>query len=105
MELGERIDQTAVTEVYEETGLHVQVERLLAIYSDQANWLVYPNGNECKAISLVFRCQVTGGQLRLQEEETLDLRFFAPDQLPELWPRHARFIEDVLQNKHQTLFY
>lgn len=105
MELGERADQTAVTEVYEETGLHVQVKQLLAVYSDQANWLIYPNGDECKAISLVFRCQVMGGELCLQEEETLALRFFPPNQLPELWPRHARFINDILQNEPQTLFY
>ncbi len=43
MELGERIDQTVVNEVYEETGLRVEPARLIGVYSARLYWATYPN--------------------------------------------------------------
>ncbi len=55
MELGERIDQTVVNEVYEETGLRVEPVRLIGVYSDRLYWTTYPNGDELKIVSALFK--------------------------------------------------
>jgi hypothetical protein len=47
-------------------------------------------------VSVLFECEITGGELRGSEEDA-GLGFFAPDQLPEplLWSHRIR-IADLL---------
>src|SRR5215472_8463510 len=52
MEPGESVTDTCVREVLEETGLHVQVLRLIGVYSDSDRLLVYPDGNAFHLVSL-----------------------------------------------------
>ena len=44
-------------------------------------------------------CRPVGGATRLSQE-SIDVRYFAPDQLPEtLWSWHRERIEDALQGR------
>ena len=94
MELGERIDQTVIKEVKEETGLDIQPTRIIGIYSEADFNMQYPNGDQMKYISTLFHCQVTGGELAIDGDETLELCYFAPHELPPLAPRHLRRVQD-----------
>ena len=96
MELGERADQTAIHEVREETGLIVEPLRLIDVYSDDGFWYTYPHGDQVKVVSMFFQCRIAGGQLQADGDESLQVRFFAPDALPPLSERHARRIRDGL---------
>src|SRR6266581_5731115 len=71
MEVGETVDEAVCREVREETGLEVEVERLVGVYSK-------PQKQE---VVLTFLCQITGGTLHTTEE-TSESRYFAPDALP-----------------------
>ena len=73
----ETIEQAAVREVREETGLEVQVERILGSYSCE------PMGQNL--VSVVCVARVVGGEYRLQEEELAEGRWFPLASLP-VWP-------------------
>lgn len=96
MELGERIDQTVVAEVLEETGLDVEPVRLVGVYSDDRYWMRYPNGDELKLASILFECRLIGGQLRADGTEVLEAAFFPVDSLPSLDHRHETRLQDAL---------
>ncbi len=89
VEPGETVDEALRREVREETGLEVELERLVGVYSK-------PQKNE---VVLVFRCRVTGGQLSATEEMA-ESRYFAPGELPRnTLPKHRQRIEDALLDR------
>jgi ADP-ribose pyrophosphatase YjhB (NUDIX family) len=96
MELGERVDRTVEREVYEETGLLVEPDRLVGIYSGPSFFHTYPNGDQVHVVTNFFRCRVAGGALQPDGKEITEARFFAPDQLPALTARHQIRITDAL---------
>lgn len=68
---GEEVPQAAVRETREETGLEVEVERLLGVYS-YSDW---------PTVIVFYAAQLVGGSVRT-DHETLEVRSFAPSQLP-----------------------
>jgi 8-oxo-dGTP pyrophosphatase MutT (NUDIX family) len=104
VELSERVDQTVVNEVHEETGLEVEALRVIGAYSDAGFWFTYPNGDQVKIVSLLFECRIVGGQLQADGVESLEVRFFAPDALPPLPERHARRVRDGLAGSGEVIF-
>lgn len=79
MEPGESIEEAAVREVAEETGLEVRVTRVIGLYSKPAE-----NG-----LAITFEGEVIGGELEAANEIT-ECGYFAPDQLPEPVRAHLR---------------
>lgn len=72
--------ENVVKEVREESGLDVVAEKLVAVY-DRARHESPPY--PFAVYKLVIRCRRTGGALA-PSDETMDARFFAPDDLPPL---------------------
>ena len=91
LELDETYAQAAVREVWEETGLTVRLTALLGIYHNPD--MIWPSGDRAHTIGAIFTAEVTGGALRV-DEESLELRFFAGDELPPLcFPDHRLAVE------------
>ncbi len=80
LELGESAEEAVIREVREETGLEVRVERLVGVYTKYFD--TYPNGDQAQTIVFAFACSAVGGPLRVDGGETLELRYFAPDEAP-----------------------
>lgn len=74
-EVNEDPAQTAVRETKEETGLDVEVERLLSAYFFDDD----PRGN---GLMVLYKCHVIGGSLT-QTTEALEAKYFSPEMLPE----------------------
>ena len=96
MDLDETIGQTAVREAEEETGLRVQIERLVGLYSSHYPASAFGAGSPARAILIaLFRARVTGGSLTLNPEVT-EFGWFDPGRLPQdLITQHVQRIQDA----------
>ena len=52
----------------------------------------YPNGDVWHFLTLVFRCRFVSGEARVDDDESLDVGWFRPEDSPELMPGHLELI-------------
>lgn len=85
----------AVRETWEETGLFVSLTRIVGVFGGRLCSSTYGNGDEVAWVSTVFRAEVLSGTPRPDNEETLDVRYFARAELDAIRCKpHARmFVE------------
>jgi ADP-ribose pyrophosphatase YjhB (NUDIX family) len=97
-EAGESPELAVAREVREETGVEVEVGRLIGVYSDpQRQVIAYPGGERVHAVNLCFDAHPVGRGEPTTPEETLETAFFAVDALPEaLVPIHRVRIDDAV---------
>lgn len=81
---GEEPAKAVVREVWEETGLKVRPTRLLAVLGGRDCRYTYPDGNTDESVSLLFECEIVGGKLHSRDGESEALKFFPPDEMPEI---------------------
>lgn len=98
VEFGESVLEALHREVREETGLTIEVERLVGVYShpDHQQIVTYPDGNVFHFVSTCFACRPTGGTLTLGDETSGLAWFAAPAWPAELMPIHRLRIDDAL---------
>lgn len=94
---GEHPADAAVREVAEESGVRVEMERL--IWLDVTNPVMYDNGDETQYINFTFRCAHTGGKPHPADGENVEVRFFAEDALPEMTERDAAVLATAIRNQ------
>lgn len=99
MELGETFQQTAIREVFEETGLEVYNLELFGIYSGKDCFVEYPNKDKAYSVQIIFKTLDFKGELLQKSEESREHKFFARNKLPnKLNPRQENFIMDWVKN-------
>jgi len=86
MELGESIEQGAVREVKEETGLDVEVVGLVGVYTNPQHVMSYNDGEVRQQFSLCFTTKLLGGELQFDDEST-DIAWAAKGDLAS-YPMH-----------------
>ena len=93
LQQGETVTEGIVREVKEETGLDVEVERLVGIYSK-------PYRDE---VVLAFQCHPVSGELR-STEEAVEWCYFSVDELPRnLLPKHRERILDAARHQASAI--
>lgn len=89
IEEGETIEETAIREVKEETGLTVAIKRKVGEFHPK---------NKLTKLTHLFECTPVSGELTLSDE-TRDVQYFDVDHLPTLMPPpYFEWIEDALKN-------
>lgn len=83
MEVGERLNETAVREVREETGLDVEITGLLGIYTDPGHVIAYSDGEVRQEFVVAYRARPVGGDLRISDEST-EVCWIAPANLDDV---------------------
>ncbi len=98
IELGETPEMAAKREVKEETGLDVEVNKLIGIYTDSD--VVCVNGDKVHSICIGYEMSIVGGELICDENETLELKYFSLNDMPELFcKQHEELLRDVKKDR------
>ncbi len=66
----------ALREGHEETGLHLELRRIVGVYGGPLCRVRYPNGDEIAFVATVFEARVSGGTETPDGEELGQLRWF-----------------------------
>lgn len=85
---GEQPAACAVREVYEETAVRCEVERIVSVYATKP--VVFDNDDVCQFMDITFRCRAVGGMARVNDDESLQVGWFEVDALPVL-NEHSQF--------------
>ncbi|MFK4089689.1 NUDIX hydrolase [Kribbella sp. NPDC020789] len=99
LEPGEQPAVALLREIYEETGVRAEVDRLLNVESFPPH--TYPNGDQVQFLDLAFRCHPVSGEARVNDDESLDVRWWPLDDLPPLRDEELRFIKQALSPEPQ----
>jgi len=104
MDIGERLAESAVREVKEETGFDVRIERVVGIYSDPGHVFAYDDGEVRQEFSICLACAITGGSLRVSSESTA-VEFFTFEEAAALQMHESirKRIRDYLDNAPPAL--
>lgn len=90
VEDGESLAQAAIRETKEETGLDVELTRLVGVYSRLGSW--------SPGYMVLFAAKPVGGDIKCQPGETIAVEWFAFDKLPSpLSLGHKRRIKDAIE--------
>ena len=87
-DVGYSAAEVAEKEVFEETGIEVEVERLISVLDG-----VRQGFTRIPLYSLVFQCRVLGGTLKAHPLECSDVGFFGRDSLPEPLAGAERWVD------------
>ena len=93
VEAGETLDDAAIRETFEETGLRVTLMRKVGTY-----WK--PQHDDTVT---VFTARVVGGEIVRVSDETRDVRWFDLEHLPPLLGTIKRYLADALANHPEPL--
>ena len=94
---GEHPAETAVREAYEEVGVEIVPERLVGVYGGKDMMVVYSNGDKMAYTVTAFKCRIVAGEPHVADEESIAVRYFPTDALPDSLPqKHRMRIEHVL---------
>lgn len=88
MDLGESLADNVRREVFEETGLRVEPEWVIGVYTDPCHIFAYDDGEVRQEYSVCVACRVIGGELRISDEST-ELGLFTAEESATL-PMHPR---------------
>jgi len=92
VEYGERVENTVVREVLEETGLKAAVKEIIGVYSDPNR---DPRGH---TITIVYLLDFIKGELK-SGDDAADAKFFNLDDLPDLAFDHDKIINDIIRRR------
>lgn len=103
MELKESLEENAVREVFEETGITCLELKLFNIYSGEGLYYKYPDGNEVYYVTTTFVCKKFIGEVVLDLDEGKAVKFFSVKDIPSrLSPPIAMIIEEF-KNRYDEL--
>jgi len=85
LEYGEHPEEAVLREVWEETGLNINIEKLLLINTWRPD-----------RVGMYYLCRVTGGEFR-PSDEVSEFAYFSLDSLPDIRPIDIGLIRNLHQ--------
>ena len=86
LEPGEQPAAAAAREILEETGVVAEVVRGAAaagLRVDSGGVVRYPNGDQAQYLDVCFWFRAVGGEAHVGDDESLEVAWFSPGELPE----------------------
>ncbi|GIF65277.1 NUDIX hydrolase [Asanoa ishikariensis] len=81
-EPGEEPAAAIVREVFEETGVRVEPERITSVTVGPV--VTYPNGDVCQYLNVTFACRPLTASATVNDDESLEVGWFPVDDHPPL---------------------
>ena len=99
MDPGESAAETCAREVLEETGLEVEVARLVGVYTSPDMLVEYSNGTKVQPVTFSFEANIIGGELGLSNE-TIDFGWYTVAEIEAMdtVEHHLTRIHDSVEN-------
>lgn len=98
VELGEKVEEAAKREMYEEVGLIANSLQFFTIASGEELHFKYPNGDEVYNVDIVYICKDYSGDLKAEESEVEELKWFDIYKLPEIFSPNMPVIKLYLKS-------
>lgn len=94
LEPGEEPGPGMLREILEETGVVASIDALLGVSA--VGPVTFPNGDVCDFLNVEFICRKVSGEARVNDDESLQVGWFALDALPDILPGHKDCIDRAL---------
>jgi ADP-ribose pyrophosphatase YjhB (NUDIX family) len=82
VDINEVVEDAAKRELFEETGITANSLELFGVFSGKELYHVYPHGDEISNVDIVYICKNYSGNLKADMVESVDVKFFAVNELP-----------------------
>ncbi|MER7756755.1 NUDIX domain-containing protein [Kitasatospora sp. NPDC097643] len=102
LEPGEQPADGVVRECLEETGVAAVPELLASVTVTPP--VTYPNGDVAEYLLLTFRCRAVGGEARVNDDESLEVGWFALDELPPMIDAEHERLRHALECEGPAVF-
>ena len=99
---GEQPAVAASREVAEETGVHVEVERLAWV--NATSLVVHVNGDQAYYLDHLFRCSYVSGEARVADDEAVEVAWFPLAELPPMTATFSERIRCAVDGSERTRF-
>ena len=96
IELYETIEETAIRELKEETGITAETLELVAVLSGKDYYFEYPNGDKMCTVIVLFKVMNYNGTLKISDNESKSLQFFPLTNLPAMEKRAEMIVQKIL---------
>ena len=96
----------AVREMWEETGLHVSLVRIIGVFGGPVCSVTYANGDNVSWVSTVFEAQPISGTLKPDGVESLEVKYFEQTAIPDsgCQPHVKEFLRIVHDRSSRAYF-
>ena len=94
MDAGESATEACEREIFEETSLKIKAKRLIGVYSNPNQLVIYKDGTKVFMVALSFEAEVLSGELNLSNETTA-FGYFSLQEM-ESMPMHGEHKERIL---------
>jgi len=89
VEFKEAVEDATIREAKEETGLDIEIEKLVGVYSDPER---DPRGH---TVAVTFLCRKLGGEL-IAADDAAEAKEFKIKELPEMAFDHRKMVDDAM---------
>ena len=96
MELYETIEETAIRELKEETGISADKLELVTVLSGKDFYFEYPNGDKMCTVIILFKVLNYNGEIKVSDNESKSLKFFPLTNLPVMESRAQKIVDRIL---------
>lgn len=92
VEYNETVEDAVIREIFEETGLQTNIDKIIGVYSDPKR---DPRGH---TITIAYLLKIKKGDMK-SGDDALDVKFFSLNQFPPLSFDHDIIINDAIRRK------